>query len=897
MYKLSLTALLMATTAMPLAAQDSEVEVQAQTDTKLQSDDTLTKDEIVVTAMRIRGSVETAVPPIDELDEADIMAVGASSLTELLEAVSPQTGSGRGRGGGQPVILLNGQRISGFRELRDLPPEAVRKVEIFPEEVALQYGFRPDQRVVNIILKENFASFIAEVEHGQPEKGGQSTQEVEGTFTQIGKSSRLNIDFEYETVNSLIESERDIISTSNGALGVGGNITGIGTNGEIDPALSALAGSMITQAGVPIGSGNPTLANFATTAGTLNPGDVSAFRTLIPASDRFEVNATWSRSLGTQSNFSINGNYSVNDSTSLLGLPGESFVLPASSPFSPFAQDVTVNRYFDGRALTRNSETHSAQFGGSFNTLLNAWRWSVTGDYALTDSHSTTFRNVDFAALEQAVLNGTANPFDAAFGNNLVFLAPDISDSTTNTMTLRSTLSGTPLTLPAGDVRLTLASGYSRNTLDATSWRSGITTTSNLGRDVMSHSANVDVPLVERGVGALGSIGDLSLNGNIGVSDVSDFGGLMEYGAGLRWSPAQSLSFSVSVIGDENAPSVAQLGNPMTLTPNVSVYDFNTGQTRFLDVISGGNPFLVAENRRDLKISANWQPGFVKGLGVQVEYFRNRSKNTTQSFPLLTPEIEAAFPDRVIRDSNGQLLSLDQRAVNFEEERSQRIRWGFNMSGSLGKEQQAGGAGALPPGRGPGAGGGGRGQGGGGGRGGGGARGGGGMMAALGGNRQSSRWQVALYHTYRIQDEILIRQGVPVLDLLDGSALSANGGSARHEIEFSGGIFHKGFGFRLQGTYKGGTRVEGSGLPGSSDLTFSDQTSLSAFLFADLGQQKGLVHALPFLKNSRLTLRVDNVLNDVVDVRDQNGLVPLQYQPGLLDPRGRVFELSFRRHF
>ena len=165
------------------------------------------------------------------------------------------------------------------------------------------------------------------------------------------------------------------------------------------------------------------------------------------------------------------------------------------------------------------------------------------------------------------------------------------------------------------------------------------------------------------------------------------------------------------------------------------------------------------------------------------------------------------------------------------------------------------------------------------------------------GGGMGSRWSLALYHTYRIQEDILIRPGVPILDLLDGSATSSNGGASRHELELSGGVLYKGLGLRLQGTYKSSTRVDGSGLPGSSDLQFSDLATLTTFAFIDLDQQKGVVKALPFLKRSRLTLRIDNLLNDIIDVRDQNGLVPLSYQPAYLDPRGRVFELSFRKRF
>ena len=162
---------------------------------------------------------------------------------------------------------------------------------------------------------------------------------------------------------------------------------------------------------------------------------------------------------------------------------------------------------------------------------------------------------------------------------------------------------------------------------------------------------------------------------------------------------------------------------------------------------------------------------------------------------------------------------------------------------------------------------------------------------------QPSRWNIALYHTYRIEDEILIRPGVPVLDLLNGSATSSNGGVSRHEVELSGGLFHKGFGFRLQGTYKSDTSADGTGLAGSNDLRFSDIAVIGAFLFVNMDQQASVIKAVPLLKASRISFRIENILNDIVDVRDQNGNVPLGYQPGYIDPRGRVFELSFRKRF
>ncbi|MFX5252973.1 hypothetical protein ABTD06_19685, partial [Acinetobacter baumannii] len=78
------------------------------------------------------------IPPEQQLGPADIRSYGVNSVAELLTELAPQTYSGRG-GGGAPVVLLNGKRISGFQEIRDLPTEAIARVDILPEEVALKY--------------------------------------------------------------------------------------------------------------------------------------------------------------------------------------------------------------------------------------------------------------------------------------------------------------------------------------------------------------------------------------------------------------------------------------------------------------------------------------------------------------------------------------------------------------------------------------------------------------------------------------------------------------------------------------------------------------------------------------------------------------------------------------
>src|SRR4030095_5025969 len=106
------------------------------------------------------------------LTSRDIRATGATSISELLDALAPQIGSARGRGGEAPVLLLNGRRISACRELRDIPPEAIERVDILPEEVALKYGYRADQRVVNFVLRRRFFSTVARADGTLATAGG-----------------------------------------------------------------------------------------------------------------------------------------------------------------------------------------------------------------------------------------------------------------------------------------------------------------------------------------------------------------------------------------------------------------------------------------------------------------------------------------------------------------------------------------------------------------------------------------------------------------------------------------------------------------------------------------------------------------------------------------------------
>lgn len=803
--------------AEPAADQPSTIAAIDQAEEQAREDESrgAGEGEIIVVATRIGGQIDAPQAPIATFNEADIQALGASSITELLARVSPQTGSGRGRGGGgQPVVLVNGQRITNFREMRSYPPEAIKRVEVLPEEVALRFGFPPNSRVVNMILKDNFSNRRVELDYAMPTRGGFAEAELEATLLKVQKLNRFTVTGSVSDTSPLFESERGLVQPS-------GSIPGVAS----DP-------------------------------------DPAAFRTLIADSRSYGLNAAWTKGLGKDG---IGGALTVSaeaNRTDSLAWSGVDTVL-LTDP-----NGATELRSLPDR-LQRDTRTTSLAGGLGYNTSFGRWQFTATVDGNHAETRTRFDRRADISGLVKAARNGTL-PIrgvlpavaDAGF---------DTTTSNTDSVTSLATMVGRPIRLPGGEISTTFKAGYGWSGIDSTDSRSATGPVS-LSRGDVTLGTNLAVPITSRRENFGAGLGDITLNLSAGWNHLSDFGDLIDWSAGLTWAPAEKLNLQGSYIVNQAAPSLGQLGNPQTLTFNVPIYDFTRGENVLVSVTGGGNPALKREQQRDIKLSATWALPFLQNSSLLVEWFRNRSSDVTAAFPLLTPEIEAAFPGRVERDPSGRLVSIDQRPITFAKQESSRLRWGVNLSGAVAKQPE-GEAGAGSPRMGSG-----------------GMR--GGMMGAMfgRGGGGAGRWSLGLYHTAQFQNEVLVAPGGPVLNLLNGDALST-GGTPRHSLEFNGGLFYKGFGSFMQGTWTGPTRL------GASGLRFGSVTNVNINFFGEFSMMPKVIEAVPFLKGSRVSLRFENLLDSVHKVTDASGTVPLFYQRDYLNPRGRIIELEFRKSF
>lgn len=753
-------------------------------------------EEIVVTGRRELGAVLGDITPELQLSAEEIRALGVSSVAELLTALGPQLGSNRGRGSGRPIVLVNGVRTSGFGEVRDLPTEAILRTDILPEEVALKYGYRADQRVVNIVLRPRFRAYTGEFGARGSTDGGREGADLNGGWLRIQRDDRLQVDLKARRDEGLLESERNVV----GASGV--------------------------------------------------PNADASFRSLSPTSEQLTANLVLAKPFGEGFAMTVNASLDDGQRDSLLGLRS----LPTGLS-----------------TLRRSVETQDARLGAILQGTLPGWRWSATAGLERGDSRTSTS------------------------GEGLT------GRSRTDTADLDFVINGSVFDLPAGAASLTAKLALGTRGIDSASRRGAQDVRSDLSRDQREAQLNLDLPLLRSEAGA-GGFGNLTLNLNAAVEDVSDVGSLDTTGYGLIWSRGRQFRVIATVTDEQGAPSMQQLGGAVITTPFVRTFDLLRGETVDITRIDGGNAALSPDRRKAFKLGLGSRPFEDVDFDLNADWTRSETRDLVSSLPIASPELEAVFRDRFQRDPSGRLLAIDARPVNLAGRERDDLRVSFNLSRPWGPQPES----PMPRQRGAG---------------GGDPRvpaGGTVVVAPSGGApvddaarrarmaQMGERFlafarrgsvQLSLAYTQRLNDELTIAPGLAALDLLAGDTLFDTAGVSRHELELALGANREGYGARMTTQWRAGSRIARVAAGNTrNDLEFSDLTTVNLRLFADLGLVEW-ARPYPMLRGARVSLVVGNLFNERQDVRALDGSTPVNYQADLLDPLGRNVRLTFRKLF
>lgn len=793
--------------------------------------------EIVVTAAR-RGEAEVAAE--SEFGDDEIAGQGSDSIEELLARLAPFIGGN----GEEPVILINGKPAGFDRSILSYPPEALDRVAVLKPEAAAHYGEPAGKRVVNLVLKKNFAMLDADASADFATAGGQYGGTLSARRTAISGEFRWNIQARLGADSALRKDARNI-SPRDGVFDGIGFVTAPG-GGEIDPALSLIAGRPVTAAGIPPGASvaMPGLDDFAATAGLLDPVDPNRFETLQSARRNAALTIGVTRPVG---DFSVgfNVNASRNSGEGLRGLPMVSVLIPAGHSLSPFAQDVLLTRPFAGdRALRVDNDMTALSSSLTLNGKIGGWQTGLAVNYARGWSSNLLETGIDRARVQQATdADAGFNPY-GVWDKSLLLATR--SRTRSENLSARLNLRKAVAELPAGPMLWNFTANASRNRSHS---RRDDGAAGSDARRRTRHQANgqmtLSVPVTRRGAAGPAWVGDLSLDLSVSTQAMTGSRAQKRYGADVSWSPWTTVQLRGSIERAEDAPSFDQLDAPVVTTVG-RVFDYARQEVAEPLWVTGGNPDLRRGSRQGLALSAMIRPLGDELLTLDFGYRRSVAKRGVAFFPELTPAIEAAFPERVTRGADGRLLAVDARAINIARD----IKAELSSSAAL----------RLLPGRG----------------------GGEGEVAT-----DPLQFSVALNHRWQLEDKLLTHPGLPVIDRLAGS------GQSRHNLTLQVTAGKRGIGATLDGNWSNPATVA------SGDRSFRSKPPLlfNLALFIEPAQLFGRPEARKRANRFKFALNVQNLFNGYRRVTFVDGSVPAGYTRDEIDPLGRTVQLSVRRRF
>ena len=427
----------------------------------------------------------------------------------------------------------------------------------------------------------------------------------------------------------------------------------------------------------------------------------------------------------------------------------------------------------------------------------------------------------------------------------------DRAESAFDIGNMQLSMSGPAASLPAGPLIANFKFGLQYQGFDTRDAEPGAApTASNLVRTVRSASLNASVPIAKRDRGVLPALGDISGTFNASVDSVSDFGNLFSSSVGLDWHPVRKLHLDAIYTDHRTAPTVQQLRAPPIYTTNVETFDYIMQQTVYLTEITGGNEALAPTDSRQRSFGVSVGP-FAGKSEFLAHYEESRIGNAIGDLPPTTAAVESAFPDRFVRDADGTLIEIDDRWVNLEREQVDDVKWGFNAWIPLGESQA---------------------------------------------KAMANRIEFSLFDTWYLRDVTLIRPGIPELNLLGGAPSDVTGGQPRHKIEFHTLYHRDGVGVLLAVAWRSPT-VAGSGDPTAPDpIYFSSLGTADLRVFLDLGHLPWM-GGVSWARDARASLAVTNLFDRRQTVHDADGATPTAFEPGFLDPLGRVLALTIRKVF
>lgn len=781
-----------------------------------------------------------------EYDEDAVGSYAASSVGEVLDAIRAENGDE------DPAILVNGRPVADAGDIADLPPEAIQRIETLPRGAAQRVNGAPGQRAYNVVLKRTVRTAIVTASDEIATDGGWSRIRGDLQFTRIEGQNRTNLSLRGSDSGYLLESERPFVPrTEDTYYAPLGNVLPTLGSSEVSPGLSMLAGRPVSFLALPAGLTMPTLAALLPGANALNPSLRADFRSLRSAAQPIDLSLSGNRQLNDVFSLSFNARANWTENRSLSGLARARFTIPASNAFSPFGVPVSLYLEDPNRPLEGISKSNSQGLSATLNALVGKWRGSLNARYDRRESNSTNESSGSLPALAS-----TASPFDGTLAG-MIPVTANGNTSTTRTTALAAEASGPLVDLWAGPLEARASSSLTWDSYEGSSTFSG---TQSLDQYQFAIGGGLSVPLTARNPDVLGVLGDSDIAFDIGYIDLGRFGSLKRKSLALNWQPLGWLRLVARTARDETAISPFLLAAPANTVDDVPYFDPVAGETVEVTTIYGGVAGLLPEDRRTRSIAVTATPWKEYNLQLDAEYSVDDVRNQIGALPEPTPAVLAAFPDRFVRDSSGALILVDGRSINLARQRSERLRLGLRYTLSFGAPAR--------------------------------------RVPATNGRpayrTKQTKLQVTLAHTELLSNTSVIRPGLPVIDLLDGTAIGFFGAQPRGMTSANFALTRGSMGMRMDFRRRGPSIQLYGSLANPQLLEFGALTTLDMKFYTDLAE---VFPSSKLAKGARFTVAFDNAFNRRQSVVDQTGFSPQSYQKIRRDALGRTVMFELRKSF
>jgi hypothetical protein len=405
------------------------------------------------------------------------------------------------------------------------------------------------------------------------------------------------------------------------------------------------------------------------------------------------------------------------------------------------------------------------------------------------------------------------------------------------------------LELPAGPAAATLSGGFSGSRTEVE--RDGNGSSSHFStRDVRAAFA---IPLTKASMAQGRIIGDLLVSVGAGLRHTGAGDG-DDLNAGLAWTPRKGLrvngDWSVSTAG----LSELQRLEPRYFGAPVVVFDLRVGEAVTVVPIRGGNPDLRQPRSERFVLNTFVGPFTRWSVTGNVGFERAETADLVGILPALTQDVEAAFPDRFLRDAEGRLTNIDYRPLNLASTLTQTLTTGLNFS--------------LP-------------------------------RPPSATARETTVMRVGINHRLQLENRLMLRPGLPLTDRLkgDGGGVSAQGATVMVDAQRGR------WGFNTSARWEDGYRTRRTGgVDGPDDLVAATFVAVDLRLSLQVasaasGRSSEESVAPRRAGGLQVSLEVENLLDARRRYRLGNGRDALGYGRDVVDPMGRTIRLTLQRRF